>query len=106
MPKKSSQRGTKSAAIRELLSKNPRMKAREVVSTLAGQGMNVNPNLVYLLKSKLKGQRRRRKRQQAVVASRNAGLSNPVELVRGVKDLAVKAGGMNKLKQLVDVLAD
>jgi hypothetical protein len=39
-------RGTKSAAIRELLTQNPKMPVKDVVTALAGRGMKVNSNLV------------------------------------------------------------
>src|SRR5438309_4008918 len=88
------QRGQKSAAVRELLTQQPHASVKEIVALLAGRGIPVNPNLVYLLKGKLKAQRRRRIRRQAVEAGRSAGLADPVELVRRVKELASAAGGI------------
>src|SRR2546430_12138176 len=100
-------RGVKSAAVRELLGKNPEASVKEIVSSLfSNRGLSVNPNLVYLIRGKMRAHRRRQKRHQAVQAGRNAGLAHPVELVRRVKDLAVAAGGIQYLKQLVDVLVD
>jgi hypothetical protein len=100
------QRGQKSAAVRELLVQQPHASVKDIVALLASRGIPVNPNLVYLIKSKLKAQRRRQVRRQAVEAGRNAGLADPVELVRRVKDLAKAAGGIHSLRQLVDVLAE
>jgi hypothetical protein len=100
------ERGTKSAAVRQLLGENPEASVKGIVSTLAGRGISVNPNLVYLIKGKMRAQRRRYRRNQAVQAGRNAGLAHPVELVRSVKELARSAGGIHYLKQLVDVLAE
>ena len=57
-------------------------------------------------KAKLRAKKRKEKRQQAVEAGQQAGLANAVELVRMVKELSGQAGGMRKLKQLVDLLAD
>ena len=104
MPRR--KRGQKSAAIRELLAQNPKTPVREIVSTLAGRGMKVNPNLVYAIKSTSRARHRKQQRQQAVQAGRNAGMANPVALVLRVRQLAVEAGGMRHLKQLVDVLAE
>jgi hypothetical protein len=98
--------GHKSAAIRELLSQNPDMPVSEIVSTLAGRGINVTSNLVYALKTRARVRRRKQKRQQAVQAGRNAGMVDPVALVLKVRQLAGEAGGLKHLKQLVDVLAE
>ena len=105
MPRKK-QRGQKSSAIRELLEQNPKMPVKDIVSTLAGRGIKVNSNLVYLLRSKMHFKRRRQKRRAAVQAGRNSGVANPVALVLKVRQLAAEAGGMRHLKQLVDVLSE
>src|SRR5262245_55630488 len=98
------QRGEKSAAIRELLERNPDMSAGEVVSTLDGRGIKVHSNLVYVLRQKMKSGRKHRK-GQPIHASTNSA-ANPVQLVRGIKELATQAGGMKQLKQLVEVMAE
>jgi hypothetical protein len=103
---KKKQFGEKSAAIRELLAQNPKTPVSEIVSTLAGRGMKVTPNLVYAIKTKARARRRKQKRQAAVQAGRNSGVANPVALVIKVRQLAAEAGGMRHLKQLVDVLAE
>jgi hypothetical protein len=98
--------GQKSAAIREMLAQDPNTPVSEIVSTLAGRGIKVTPNLVYALKTKARARRRRQKRQKAVQAGQNAGMVNPVALVLKVRQLAGEAGGLKHLKQLVDVLAE
>jgi hypothetical protein len=103
---KKKQFGQKSAAIREILTQNPNTPVSEIVSTLAGRGIKVTSNLVYALKAKGKARHRKQKRQQAVQAGRNAGMTDPVALVLKVRQLAGEAGGMRHLKQLVDVLAE
>jgi hypothetical protein len=98
--------GSKSAAIRALLTENPKMPAREVLAALAGRGMKVNPNLIYFVKGRMKTHHRRQQRRQAAQAGQRAGEVNPVALVRKVKALAAEVGGIKNLKQLVDLLAE
>jgi hypothetical protein len=97
---------SKSQAIRDMLAANPKAKTSDIISTLAGKGIKVSQNLVYLIKSKSKAKKRRVKRQKAVAASRSAGHSDPVGLIVDVRHLAVKAGGMKRLKELVDILSE
>jgi hypothetical protein len=99
-------RGQKSAAVRDLLEQTPKMPVREIVAHLASRGITINPNLVYYIKGRMKQRRGQQKRRLAVRAGRNAGVANPVELVRSVKHLALQAGGMRRLKELVDILAE
>jgi hypothetical protein len=94
----------KSEAIREILAQNPKIPVRELVAQLGQRGIKVNPNLVYLIKSKQSKKVRRQRRMQAVEANRQAGISNPVELIRDLRGVAEKAGGMKRLKELVDLL--
>lgn len=101
MAKKRSKGENRSAAIRELLAKSPDMPVKEVAAQVG-----VSPNLVYFIKSKSKARARRAKREKAVAAGKAAGLSDPIELIVGVRRLAEQAGGIKKLKQLVDVLAE
>jgi hypothetical protein len=44
--------------------------------------------------------------RQSVQTSKNADVTNAVDLVRSVRELAARAGGMRRLKELVDVLAE
>jgi hypothetical protein len=106
MPRRKVERGERSAAVRELLAQNPKMPVKQIVSTLAVRGLKVNPNLVYALKTRSRVKHRKQQRQQAVQAGRNAGMANPVALVLRVRQLAVEAGGMKHLKELVDVLVE
>ena len=97
-----------SEAVRELLAKDPNMKAKEIVDTLAKTGLKVNPNLIYFLKGKAKATKQRKTRvvKAARAASRNGATSDPIALIREVKSLADKAGGFGKLKELVEALAE
>ncbi len=99
-------KGTKSEAVRELLRQNPRMKVRAVVAALNEKGVDVKPNLVYLIKSKMRRRRGRQKREEMLANSRKAGIANPLELLLKIKQLANDTGGIRKLKQIVDALAE
>jgi DNA-binding winged helix-turn-helix (wHTH) protein len=96
----------KSAAVREILAKDPKTPAKEIIATLGQKGIKISEAYVYMLRSKAKAKGRKEKREQAVAASRSAGLADPVELISGIKALAQKAGGMRTLKKLVDLLAE
>ncbi len=98
----------KSQAVRDYLHANPDAKAREVVEALAQKGMKVAANLVYFLKGKsaAKKQRKARVVNAAKTATSGGVTSDPLTLIREVKTLAAKHGGMARLKELVDALAD
>jgi hypothetical protein len=96
----------KSAAVKAVLAKNPKAPVSEVVSTLAAQGIRVSNTYAYAIKSKGKAKRRREKREKAVATSNSLGVLDPVDLIREVKNLAVRTGGLRHLRQLVDVLAE
>jgi ERCC4-related helicase len=96
----------KSQAIRDIVSHNPQMTIKEVVSTLAGQGIKVSDTYVYMVRSKARRQKRKEKRQRAIAAGNGAGVMDPVQLVVRLKELASHAGGMRHLKKLVDILAE
>jgi hypothetical protein len=96
----------KSAAVREILAKNFHTPVREIVSMLDQRGIRIHPNLVYLIKSKVRAGRRKQRRDKALANSKDLGIANPVELILEARKLATKAGGMRHLKQLVDVLAE
>jgi hypothetical protein len=96
----------KSAAVKEFLAKNPKAKTSEVVSALAAQGIKVSSTYAYALKSKGKAKKRKEKREKAMATTTSMGISDPVELIRQVKELALRAGGLRHLKSLVDVLGE
>jgi hypothetical protein len=96
----------KSQAIRDYLEHNPRAKSKDVAAALSAKGIKVSQNLVYLIKSKSKARKRRAKRQKAIAAGRAAGNGNAVQLIMDVRHLAHKAGGMRRLKELVDILSE
>jgi hypothetical protein len=96
----------KSDAVREVLAQNPKATSKEITTTLAGRGIKVAPSLIYFVKSKDNHKKRKARRALAEETSRQAGATNPLELVIRVKDLAREVGGMKSLKQLVDLLAE
>ena len=55
----------KSAAIRELLDKDPHIRVRDIVSTLGDRGISVHPNLVYLIRGKVRAKRGKARREKA-----------------------------------------
>jgi hypothetical protein len=95
-----------SAEIRAILAQNPKTPVKEIVAQLAQRGIKVRPTMVYYVKSKQKHQKRAQKRQRVAETSQNIGVANPVELVLRAKSLARDAGGIKKLKQLIDALAE
>jgi hypothetical protein len=106
MAKKASDGTNKSAAIRELFAQNPDIQAQDVVSTLAERGIKVGTNLVYLVKGKMKGEKKRRRhvnRSAAGVAAAS-GSTDAVKTILKVKALAKEVGGLSALKALVDAL--
>jgi predicted PP-loop superfamily ATPase len=98
----------KSQAVRELLTKNPTLTTKEIISTLAGQGIKVKPPLIYFVKGRMRGRKGRRRKAQREVASVIApsGSSDTLSTVLKVKKLAVEVGGLGKLKALVEALSE
>jgi hypothetical protein len=94
----------KSQAVRDLLKQKPDMAVKEVVATLADKGMKITPNLVYFIKGKMKAGKQRRKKlvRAARAASANG---DPVALIRDVRALAERSGGIDRLRELVEALA-
>ena len=98
----------KSDAIREYLAANPKAGGKEVVAALGEKGMKVNPSLVYFVKGKLKGSKQRKARvvRAARAASSTGTPADAVTLIREIKALAAKSGGIEKLKALVEALTE
>jgi hypothetical protein len=97
----------KSQAIRDLYTANPKLKVKEVVVMLGEQGIKVAPNLVYLVKGKMKGERghRNKVRARATNVATAAGNLDAVKTIIKVKALAVEVGGYDALKELVEALS-
>jgi hypothetical protein len=97
---------SKADAIREALKNHPRARTSEIVRMLADKGIKVLSNHVYAIKAHARKKKGRMKRAEARVAAHEAGITNPVQAVTEVRNLAVKLGGMSQLKKLVDLLAE
>ena len=105
----------KSAAIRDLLKENPEIKASAAVSALGEKGITIAPGLFYLVKGKVAGRKRRRRkvyRNAVNVASASSGgaavgkKSGALATIRKVKAVAAEVGGLRNLKELVDALSE
>jgi hypothetical protein len=97
----------KSAAIRELYKQTPQVTVKEIISTLRGKGITVTPNLVYLVKGKIKGEKshRRTVHRNAAQLATASGNTDAVATILKVKGLANEVGGLSVLKALVDALS-
>jgi len=105
----------KSQAIRDVLNKNPAMKAGDVVAALAARGIKVKTGLVYIVKGHMKAKKGRRKKARQLVDKAAAAMDNKgaatttadvVATILKVKQLAAEVGGIKKLKTLVDALSE
>lgn len=96
----------KSQAIRDLLKENPKIKAREVVDTLAQQGIVIKTGLVYMVKGKMSQKRSQARKEQRAADRVATGGSDAVKTIRKVKALAEEVGGLGSLKAIVDLLSE
>jgi hypothetical protein len=85
------------------LAQDPKIQVSEIVRILANKGIDVKPSLVYIVRKKMRIKRRRQGRAKAEQAVSNG---DPVVTIRKVKSLAHEVGGINKLKTLVDLMAE
>jgi len=95
-----------SQAIRDHLKANRSASAKETIEALAAKGIHVKEGLYYAVKTKIRGRKKRRLAVAAIAASSpsNNGHVDALTLVRKVKELAEQAGGMKRLKELVEML--
>ncbi len=98
----------KSAAIRDLVTQNPKMPVKEIVTTLAGKGIEVKPGMVYFVKGRMKKGKQGKARAKAEGSTGDGRIakSDPVAVIRKVKNLASEVGGMAKLRALLEALAE
>lgn len=99
---------SRSNAIRDFLRKNPKASAKETIDALAKEGLKISSALFYNVKGRMaqiKVQKARKARRVAH-ATQKSGSTDPITLVKDLKLLAQRAGGMGNLARLVQVLAD
>ena len=108
MGRKSKNGVNKSEAIRAAYAKNPAIKVKDLVAELKAQGIDVQPNLVYLIKGKIKGARGRRRRnaRNAAEVAVRSGSGDALATIQKVKKLAVEVGGLRTLRALVEALSE
>ncbi len=97
----------KSEEIRQVLRANRKMKAKDVVMTLADKGITVTTNQVYFIKGEMKGRKKKAQKVVAEVAvATDATSGDAVKTILKVKGWATEVGGLKKLKALVDALSE
>ena len=108
------EKGNKSQLVRDMLQQAPELSVAAIVKAMNDAGHTITPNLVYFLRGKASAKKARKKRVAKAAmaasskASSNGQASKPdaITMIREVKALAEKAGGYEKLKELVDALAE
>jgi hypothetical protein len=121
MAKKSTEgKVNRSAAIRDLLKENPKIKASEAISTLAAKGVTVTSGHFYVVKGKLLGRKSRRKKSkqkavglmtapvngEAVATTPVKAKSDALATIQKIKGLAAEVGGLRSLRALVEALSE
>jgi len=100
----------KSEEIRQLLTANPQISAKEAIAALGAKGVEVSDALFYFVKGHVKGRKGRRKKAKQVVAKAAEAASVPksdaLSTILKVKTLATEVGGLKKLKALVEALSE
>ncbi len=98
----------KSEEIRQLLKLNPKISGKEAIEVLEQQGITISNNLFYLVKGKVMGRKRRRRKAQQLVTrvATTTGDGDAVKTILKVKAFASDLGGLKKLKALVDALSE
>ena len=97
---------SKTEQIRQLLKANPKIGAKEAVSTLAAKGVSISEHLYYYTRGHMKGRKKKaRKIVATVVAATGTTKSDAVSTILKVKGWANEVGGLKHLKALVDALS-
>ncbi len=95
----------KSQAIRDYITANPGASAQQVVEAMSAAGIRVAIGLVYMVKSKKPKRRTTPASAPAATKPEKPG-GDPIGYLLRVKALADEGGGVAKLKQLVDAMAE
>jgi hypothetical protein len=109
MARKSSNGINRSQAIRDLLKSQPNIGGKEAIAKLAEQGIKVKNSLFYLVKGKMIGSKKRKKRAtanavQVAKAAAPVGSTDALATIKKVKLLAADVGGLRTLKALLEAL--
>jgi hypothetical protein len=97
----------KSDEIRLLLKANPKISAKEVVSTLGAKGIQVSEHLYYYVKGQMKGRKKKAQKIVSQVATNtHTSKSDALATILKVKKLASEVGGLKTLKALVNALSE
>lgn len=91
----------KSHEVRAILAKDPTMKPVAIVEQLAKRGIKMSPAFASVIKGNVNKKERQEKRKVVKATV----LVDPIALIGEIKSLAGRAGGYDKLQQLVEVLA-
>jgi hypothetical protein len=99
----------KSDAIRALYRGNPKLPVKIAVEQLAKDGIKVAPSQIYFILGGMRGKAKRKagRKRRAVARQKpgsKTGLSVPLDVIIDLKGLALRAGGVAALKQLLEVL--
>ena len=107
MAKRAQNGVNKSQEIRDLLQKNPDIKATDAVKALGERSVKVTPGLFYFIKGKVQGRKSRRRQIRRKVSDVTGvpAKSDVLATIRKVKTLASEVGGLGKLKALVEALS-
>jgi len=97
-----------SQAIRDQLKENPKMKAKEIIASLAAKGIPVKDGLVYFIMGQNKGSKGRKKKANSMIATVavTTGATDALATILKVKGLANQVGGLKKLKAIIDALSE
>ncbi len=103
---------SKSQAVRDYLAKHPSAKPKEIGPAVkAAHGVDVSPQMISMIKSKLgKGRKRRGRNPRDVAATigRRGRTSNgakfSIDDLVSAKKLAVQVGGLDRAQQLMQAL--
>ncbi len=97
----------KSHEIRVLVAKHPKSSVKQIIAWLDRKGIKVPPQAVYAARAKLAG-------TTATIALSNGNGVHPsahpstytIDAIVNVRVLGRQLGGMDKLKEIVDILAN
>lgn len=100
----------KSEEIRQMLSANPKVTAKEVKDELGAKGIRVSENLYYLVKGNMLGRQARKNKARRMVAkvaaSTGAGNADALSTILKIKSLASELGVLKRLRALVEALSE